>query len=168
MKRSNNLLLIFLIFLNVSVTMLMILVILGFLPWKNWIGILAIILCALSLIFIYKKKGTGRKMNCAITMENDMKELIEQKTGQTVLIDSTECSKRKEMLGSESCCKGCPSELPCSKMIGADLLRMKMILYKPKNFSDYMKQKKYFTSSLDKIIEAKTLKKLKKIVKELT
>lgn len=103
-------------------------------------------------------------------IEDDIKELIKQKTGQTVLIGGMECSKREKMLGSGSCCKGCPSEFPCSKIVGVDLLIMK-VLNREKEFSDYSaykKQEEYFTFWLDRIIEAKTSKELKDIIKEFS
>jgi len=94
-------------------------------------------------------------------LDEKIKALIKEKTGQTVLIESAECLKREKMLGSDSCCKGCPSEFPCSKIVGADLLVMR-VLDKQKGSAEY------FTSRLDRIVGAKTSQELKNIIKEFS
>ena len=161
-------------YLGILVVILLVLTVLNVLPRGNWIHILAAIYCVGFIISIQKRKRVNKRkisskgpIKMGDRIDDNIKELIKQRTGEIALIDGAECSKRKKMLGSEVCCKGCPSELPCSRMLSADLLVMKF-LNGPKGFfdhADYKKQEKYFTSTLDKIVKAKTLKELKDIVK---
>jgi hypothetical protein len=91
---------------------------------------------------------------------NSVKRDIEDK-GDTVLIDEPICLL---WLADHSICKGCPSELGCTKYTSAKYVLVGSMLYKPNSFSNFMRMGKQTAEILEKIFHSKTVEEVDGIV----
>ena len=86
-----------------------------------------------------------------------VKDIIKARTGEEPQIHEPTCVLWK---ADHENCTGCPSNLPCARMTAILLATLKEMMYEPKDFEDFIKTLGITSSTIDRILEAKTVEEI--------
>jgi len=89
-----------------------------------------------------------------------VKELVKLKTGEESQYDEPTCLLWK---ADHETCEGCPSSLPCARVVAIMLTVLNASLYEPKNFEDSLKTQDVVHKITDRILAAKTVDEIHSI-----
>jgi len=88
-----------------------------------------------------------------MTKETELLKEIIQEAGSEVGMDSDECILHR---AEHPNCLGCKYELGCNKLTALMSLHVSQVLYRPKNFDDFLESGKRVAGIMDKIMKATT------------
>jgi len=61
-------------------------------------------------------------------------------------------------------CSGCPSELPCARMVTIMLIQTQSVMYIPKDFEDFQKTSRRVTELVGKVLKASTVEEVMSLI----